>query len=379
MQSAQFKQTFNRYVSSATTPNWASLASANATTPSSTDTSAEMEQFMSVFPHLVKDITELVSKYDDTDAPEWLARAILYNVPKGKRNRGLLTVTAYKSLMAGLSEPVTVDQMTRVRYLGWCVEMLQAVFLIADDIMDHSETRRGLPCWYKVHDVGMIAINDSLMLENTIYAVLKQQFDQTKYYATLLELFHEAMMVTTVGESLDLQMAKQKVDDFTMERYTSIVHNKTAFYSFYLPVASAMLMAGFEDKAHFKQAKHILYEIGHFFQVQDDFLDCFGDPQVTGKIGTDIQDNKCSWFATLAMERGDADDRQIMREFYGQVDADKVERVKQLYEKLGLAQMYASYEERTYSLIKQRIQELPKNIPHGIFYLTMDKIYQRDH
>lgn len=58
--------------------------------------------------------------------------------------------------------------------------------------------------------------------------------------------------------------------------------------------------------------------MGHFFQVQDDFLDCFGNPEVTGKIGTDIQDNKCSWLAVVAMQRANAEQRQIMIDCYGQ-------------------------------------------------------------
>lgn len=57
--------------------------------------------------------------------------------------------------------------------------------------MDGSETRRGLPCWYTLEDVKMRAINDALMIDAGIYLVLKQYFNNTKYYVHLMELFHE--------------------------------------------------------------------------------------------------------------------------------------------------------------------------------------------
>jgi farnesyl diphosphate synthase len=103
-----------------------------------------------------------------------------------------------------------------------------------------------------------------------------------------------------------------------MERYKTIVANKTAYYSFYLPVAIAMHMTGYKDTEVFRQTKTILLEIGNFFQVQDDFIDCFGDPSITGKLGTDIQDGKCSWLAVVALQRCTKEQREIMKECYGQ-------------------------------------------------------------
>jgi len=58
--------------------------------------------------------------------------------------------------------------------IGWCIEWLQAFFLVADDMMDHSITRRGQPCWYKVPKVGMNACNDCIILEACIYKILKR-------------------------------------------------------------------------------------------------------------------------------------------------------------------------------------------------------------
>lgn len=74
----------------------------------------------------------------------------------------------------------------------------------------------------------------------------------------------------------------------------------------------AMLMAGIKEEAAFKNAQAILIEMGVFFQVQDDYLDCYGDPEVIGKIGTDIQDNKCGWLVVQALARATPEQRKIL-------------------------------------------------------------------
>jgi farnesyl diphosphate synthase len=62
----------------------------------------------------------------------------------------------------------------------------------------------------------------------------------------------------------------------------------------------------------FRQAKIITLEIGHLIQVQDDYLDCFGDTEILGKDGTDIQDGKCAWPIVVALQRATPEQRKIL-------------------------------------------------------------------
>lgn len=71
---------------------------------------------------------------------------------------------------------------------------------------------------------------------------------------------------------------------FTPTRYRMIVRYKTAYYTFYLPCAIGMIYAGVKDPASYRLARDICCRIGEFFQIQDDFLDSFGDPKVIGKV-----------------------------------------------------------------------------------------------
>ena len=120
---------------------------------------------------------------------------------------------------------------------------------------------------------------------------------------------------TELGQLIDLLTAPENSVDlskFSLDKHRFIVTYKTAFYSFYLPVALAMFMAGTADPKDLAQARDVLIPLGEYFQIQDDFLDCYGDPEVIGKIGTDIRDNKCSWLINKALAKANAGQRQIL-------------------------------------------------------------------
>lgn len=337
---------------------------------------SESREFMAVFPDVVRDLTAYASKYDKSLATKWFVRALQYNVPQGKKNRGLACVLAYR--MLAKTEDITPENIRKAQYLGWCIEMLHSMYLIADDIMDGSSTRRGQPCWHTLDDVKMVAINDGIMIDASICYLLRKQFRTEPYYTRLVEEFNEMKFITSLGQSMDLLSARMDVSQYTMDVYKSIVFHKTSYYTFYLPVALAMHMTGYTDPEMFRQAKTILLEIGQFYQAQDDFLDCFGDPAVIGKVGTDIAEGKCSWLAVVAMQRATEEQKEIMKQCYGSHDPENVARVKKLYEQLGLPTTYATYEEESYNMIKTHIQQISRGLPHELFFKIMEKIYRRE-
>lgn len=95
---------------------------------------------------------------------------------------------------------------------------LQAFFLVLDDIMDSSHTRRGQICWYQKPGIGLDAINDALLLEAAIYRLLKFYCREQPYYLNLLELFLQSSYQTEIGQTLDLITAPQGQVD--LGRYT---------------------------------------------------------------------------------------------------------------------------------------------------------------
>ncbi|CAH02888.1 bifunctional (2E,6E)-farnesyl diphosphate synthase/dimethylallyltranstransferase [Kluyveromyces lactis] len=341
-------------------------------------------QFLEVFPSLVQELRDILAGYGmPEEAIEWYEKSLNYNTPGGKLNRGLSVVDTYALLKGYKSvSELSAEEYKKVAILGWCIELLQAYFLVADDMMDQSITRRGQPCWYKVENVGDIAINDAFMLEGAIYCLLKKHFRTEPYYVDLLELFHDVTFQTELGQLLDLITAPEdKVDlsKFSLEKHSFIVIFKTAYYSFYLAVALAMFAAGITDSKDLKQASDVLIPLGEYFQIQDDFLDCFGKPEDIGKIGTDIQDNKCSWVINVALKNATKEQRDILDENYGRKDSEKEQKCRAVFNELNIQDIYHKYEEETASNLREKIANIDESrgFKAEVLTLFLNKIYHR--
>nr|QHF16634.1 geranylgeranyl pyrophosphate synthase GGPPS3-4 [Haematococcus lacustris] len=297
------------------------------------------ESFMDVYYILREELMkDPVVQSHPTHAKEWFQEVLDYNVPGGKLNRGMAVYDVLAAIKG--AEALAEADVLQANALGWCIEWLQAFFLVADDIMDGSITRRGQPCWYKQEKVTY----------------------QTAH-----------------GQLLDLTTAPQgRVDlsKYTLDTYMRIVTYKTAYYSFYLPVACGMVLAGITDPQAYATAEDILLDMGRYFQIQDDYLDCYGDPEVIGKIGTDIEDNKCSWLICTALQHASQEQQDIIKAHYGASDPASVAHIKELYEKLDLEAKFKAYEAQSYATLSQRIAEQTA-LPRLVFTSLLDKIYKR--
>ncbi|KAF5381791.1 hypothetical protein D9615_005497 [Tricholomella constricta] len=431
----------------------------------SSDKAARRAKFEAVFDDIREELVDHCKKEGlPTEALEWYRKNLDYNVPGGKLNRGISVVDTAE-ILKGRS--LTEEEYVKAAVLGWCVELLQAYFLVADDIMDASITRRSQPCWYlspapavtnpsatpvvpstvpaslanepvsitsssfKHPSVGMVAINDAFMLGSAIFHLLKVHFRSQPCYIDLVELFHDITYKTEMGQLVDLVTAPEGVVDlarFSLERHRLIVTYKTAYYSFHLPVALAMYMCnipeaytvqlpeGTKTLKPYDLALSILIPLGEYFQVQDDFLDFSAPPEILGKIGTDIVDNKCSWCVNTVMGLCTPEQRLILDRNYGRkgdieagaegADTEKKahgqdgeagglceKRIKELYEAVGLRKVYAEYEAGVYKRLNELIGSIPeegeivdekgqkveahRGLKRQVFTSFLEKIYGR--
>ena len=146
-----------------------------------------------------------------------------------------------------------------------------------------------------------------------------------------------------------------------------------------MPVAMAMVCAGIEDRSEYDAAREILVVMGVYFQAQDDFLDAFGGKEVIGKIGTDIQDKKCGWlFVNAYNGMVDAADKKYLDKYYGKckVESKEEKKIKEIYRKIGLEELYQEYEEASYQTI-MGLKGSCSQVPWAVFETFLKKVYKR--
>ena len=165
-------------------------------------------------------------------------------------------------------------------------EMFHNFTLLHDDIMDSSKKRRGFETVHEKWNVNQAILSGDSML---IMATEFLDFYDSKIQKDLLKLFNSTALEVCEGQQLDIEFEKKTDIDF--DDYIEMINKKTSVL-----IASSIKMGGIINQLDSGELD-ILYDIGLnlgiAFQIQDDYLDLFGDEKIIGKkVGQDVVNNK---------------------------------------------------------------------------------------
>lgn len=232
---------------------------------------------------------------------------------RGKRLRAAFLAAGWRSFGGGPLQEVELRA-------GAGLELFQLAALVHDDLMDASLTRRGLPAAHRqfrdLHArramitqaeefgaAGALLLGDLLLVASQ--AELQAALDLLPHTAAPSRLVVEEMMAeVTVGQYLDIyaQSVPWAEDpQIDLDRARRVICAKSARYSVEHPLTLGATMAGANETGQ-RAVREIGLPIGEAFQLRDDVLSVFGDPEVTGKpAGDDLREGKRTVLVTLAL------------------------------------------------------------------------------
>ena len=241
----------------------------------------------------------------------------------GKRIRPTLTLMTAEIFGANYKEALPA---------ALAVEVFHNFSLIHDDIMDAAPLRRGNETVHEKWD-----LNTGILSGDAMLILAYQYFEQyePKVFRDLAKLFSKTAMQVCEGQQWDVDFENR--DKVTIAEYLKMIEHKTAVL-----VAAAMKMGAIIAETSTENCE-LIYDfginLGLAFQLQDDYLDAFGDPATFGKqVGGDIIENKKTYLYLKAQEFSTTEQREeLMHLFSIHPDdtSDKVASVKKVFEKTG--------------------------------------------
>jgi len=211
--------------------------------------------------------------------------------------------------------------------LAAAYELAHASALVQDDIIDHSETRRGAKSIAAKYGVTTAILASDLLLFNVPREVAKYRDLDSGRLARIFDLVGEACRATTWGEFLDMEMAGGT--EGTEKDYEEMIRLKTSTL-LSAPCASGALVAGAsEDQAAL--AGRFGEELGMAYQIQDDALDLVGDETTLGKpLFTDLRGGKKSVVLLHCLNQCSGDDREFILGLLNRASPYKTDEVAKL-------------------------------------------------
>ena len=232
------------------------------------------------------------------------------------------------------------------------IELFHNFTLIHDDIMDKAPLRRGMQTvHYKYGDSTALLSGDVMLI--VAYEYLNKI--NPSYLQRIISLFNQTAKQVCEGQQLD--MDSEKISSVKLDDYLQMIELKTSVL-----LAASLEMGAIIGGAGAHNCKH-LYEFGRnlgiAFQIQDDYLDAFGDPQKFGKdVGGDIRQNKKTFLLLHALEVANDAQQTEINELLSSESENKVERMLTIYKACNVDEWAKELKEKYMKTAMQHLEDM---------------------
>jgi geranylgeranyl diphosphate synthase type II len=214
--------------------------------------------------------------------------------------------------------------------LATAVELFHNFTLIHDDIMDAAALRRGMQTVHTKYNPNTALLAGDVMMIKSYEYINKIN---GPYLQRILRIFNTTAKEVCEGQQLDMDFEKQL--DVTLDQYIQMITLKTSVL-----LAASLEMGAIIGGASEGNCRH-LYEFGKnlgiAFQIQDDYLDAFGNPEKFGKeVGGDIRQNKKTFLLLHTLEVAPEEQRNQLFQLMNDHSSNKVEKVLAIYKACGV-------------------------------------------
>ena len=273
-------------------------------------------------------IEESLQKIDFPSTPKNLYEPIKYILSlEAKRIRSIALLIAHNLYNKDYTQALSA---------ALAIEMFHNFTLIHDDIMDKASLRRNSKTVHEKWDDNIAILSGDALLVKS-YMMLSDINPKTRN--KVIDRFSNAAMIVCEGQQMDIDFSN--TNDVSAEKYLKMIEYKTAVL-----LGASMKMGAIVSHASL-QEQNSIYEFGRnlgmAFQIQDDFLDTFGEEEKFGKmIGGDILENKKTLLFIRAKELLSEKDSSRLIELYSSKSLDdhsKINEVKELYNKCGIPEI----------------------------------------
>lgn len=265
----------------------------------------------------------------------------------GKRIRPKMCLATYSLF----SNKVDRD----ILYPAIALDVFHAFTLIHDDIMDKADMRRGQLTIHKKWNDNIAILSGDVM---SIQAYEYMAYAPQEVLPAVMKVFTKTAIEVCEGQQYDMNF--EDTPFITMDDYLKMIGLKTAV----LIACSAKIGAliGGASEAQAQALYDFGYQLGIAFQITDDYLDVYADPNVFGKnIGGDITNNKKSWLLVKTMKDAQGEDKEELYAILAlseECAEEKISRMKALYAKLDIASAAEAEIEKYYSAALASLDKL---------------------